>query len=78
MASRDHVRAAEVAADRAEEAAHRDDVVEAVRQASIAARHATAAADLAAHCTDGLADIDATDADRASERAQAEAETFTP
>lgn len=74
MTGLEHVRAAEVAADRAEQAAHRGDVEEAARQAGVAARHATAVADLAASTLTSSGDIDATDADRAAERAQAEAD----
>ena len=70
-----HARAADVAADRAENAAHRGDVEEAARQAGIAGRHATAVADLAASTLASSGDIDATDADRAAERAQTEAES---
>lgn len=73
MTTKHHVRAAEIAADRAEQAAHRGDVDEAARQAGLAARHATAAADFAARILTDIAGVDATDADRAAERAHTEA-----
>lgn len=70
-----HARAADVAADRAENAAYRGDQAEADRQAGLARQHADQAGALAARHPGSAADVDATDADRAAERAQAEADS---
>lgn len=73
----EHARAADVAADRAENAAYRGDQAEADRQAGIARRHADLAGALAALHPGSPADVDAVDADRAAERAGREARSLT-
>lgn len=73
----EHARAADVAADRAENAAYRGDLTEADRQAGLARQHADQAGALAARHPGSAADVDATDADRAAERAEREARSLT-